>query len=1383
MLSRRWKPLGRASQRRRIFLVVAILLATHSYAFAVEIAELISAAADSSDRTALNELVTQGDGSDSTATTQALIEAVRFVPKASEWALFNLTKALAGRVVDKRDVALAVARRSDPDVFPEQVVDRLVAMLGDVEPWGTRAAAAIALGSLGTEAAGAMDALVSQHAIETDSDVRPELRAAAVSMDPERGFAFSLVPAAENSEAELQRLIQERDRTDPDAATQALFEAIPKSPDGALLNLAKALAERAVDKREVALAVARRSDSDVSSGEVVDRLVAMLGDAEQRGTRGAAAIALGLLGAAGAIDDLISQYAIETDPDVRRELTAAAVGIDPERGFGLSLVSAAENSDATELQGLIQERDRSDADAATQALFEAVRSVPQSSEYAVFNLTRALAGRVVDKREVALAVARRPDPDVSSEQVVDTLVAMLGDAEFWGTRGGAAIALGLLASDSSEALTALANRGLIEEDPDVQVAISAELKNLAATDSTRILTPILNVVLNSDSEGVSAVQRGAMSALERIIAVTNDWTDEELVNSTSIVNAEATSRDKALSILNGILEGTSGTGKDSLEGTSGTGKDSAVNQAEAKSDWRRRYVAALLLQMEVNLTGRSSRILLESLEREDNPHGVRAVLATIQRMVPRHPDKPAKLAMALENPQPDVRQTVLDHLLEFPQPDDGGREKVVQAVGRLASDPSEVIEIRTAAVLVLRRLSSGAELAAQDLVQVLSEPGVSSNLQSDAALVLGRLGLGVLPHFGKLIEVLKTSEQEEVVVEVELAIANSLLAVRREENWQRLTVLKAVLSENSKILKAAAGSLSDSDNRRTSLARLDGELSKTIEFITEQQPPVWTKVLNAVESNPYDWRLYPLYIIIAYFVLAVSWAVIFWGWPERLIQWNYRARYGVKIPKLDVSLPLNVVTLLFAFAHRERVLNAWVERHAGTASEALERKAAAWNMRTHVSAPVAVGSSGGTTIRFDSGLKPEHLSPAVRGRRWCLLLVGEGGNGKTSLACQIARWGLGLGPDGRISDDPRYRLARHRMVPILIEPGEEFEMCKDNTAMLNLLQARLQTDLKFGNLPAGLVGALLEHQRILVVIDSLSEMVTENGAEFRLVNTKADFPIQALVATTRDERAVLGFNPTEIRPEPLGGHHLVRFLEEYFKARAKEVSRVDMSDIHGHLERIANHLRLGLGVMFAKQYAEVVITDRARGQDTKLHLRSLPDIVHEYLKLSWLSRQNPQESEDIGQSSELTQNAKCLAWACVEERLLPKKISIEQAVSNLGTEQRVKQLLAFPDVLRRSGGDIKFTLDPVAEYLAARFLVENGDEISWGRFLKRLPVTKTQIFQVRGFLNALMETCYNFTDEGQKPPRNVMKRLDEMRIVLQAFDTPEDAATSEPIAN
>jgi hypothetical protein len=72
------------------------------------------------------------------------------------------------------------------------------------------------------------------------------------------------------------------------------------------------------------------------------------------------------------------------------------------------------------------------------------------------------------------------------------------------------------------------------------------------------------------------------------------------------------------------------------------------------------------------------------------------------------------------------------------------------------------------------------------------------------------------------------------------------------------------------------------------------------------------------------------------------------------------------------------------------------------------------NRILHISLPVDLN---GTTRQ---ALQPEDLAPAFT-KKPAILITAEGGAGKTSWACQIARWGLDK------------KLTQHRLIPRLIE--------------------------------------------------------------------------------------------------------------------------------------------------------------------------------------------------------------------------------------------------------------------------------------------------------------------------------------------------------------
>ena len=112
-------------------------------------------------------------------------------------------------------------------------------------------------------------------------------------------------------------------------------------------------------------------------------------------------------------------------------------------------------------------------------------------------------------------------------------------------------------------------------------------------------------------------------------------------------------------------------------------------------------------------------------------------------------------------------------------------------------------------------------------------------------------------------------------------------------------------------------------------------------------------------------------------------------------------------------------------------------------------------------------------------ITPKQMRPIFARQIGCLLIWGEGGSGKTSLACQIAKWAM--------SEDKEERLCNHLMLPALIE--QELTSSEDQSAFINAVGRQLQ-DLTDQPNPIleEMLERLLRHRRVLVIVDHLSEM-------------------------------------------------------------------------------------------------------------------------------------------------------------------------------------------------------------------------------------------------------------------------------------------------------
>jgi hypothetical protein len=175
-------------------------------------------------------------------------------------------------------------------------------------------------------------------------------------------------------------------------------------------------------------------------------------------------------------------------------------------------------------------------------------------------------------------------------------------------------------------------------------------------------------------------------------------------------------------------------------------------------------------------------------------------------------------------------------------------------------------------------------------------------------------------------------------------------------------------------------------------------------------------------------------------------------------------------------------------------------------------------------------------------LTPDQLQVVFSQSPACLMIVGEGGVGKTSLACQIARWGLGLVEAE--NDQSRPKLCKHKMLPVLIE--QELE----GTNLLTEIRKQLPPTADGNFLNDEFLTALLRQRRVLVILDHVSEMGDATYAAMK--QTLDTTPIHALIITSRVREKDLG-RPykTLLEPQKISGSRLSTFIPPYLKAQGK----------------------------------------------------------------------------------------------------------------------------------------------------------------------------------------------------------------------------------------
>ena len=519
----------------------------------------------------------------------------------------------------------------------------------------------------------------------------------------------------------------------------------------------------------------------------------------------------------------------------------------------------------------------------------------------------------------------------------------------------------------------------------------------------------------------------------------------------------------------------------------------------------------------------------------------------------------------------------------------------------------------------------------------------------------------------------------------------------------------------------------------------------------------------------HPWALTALLLAIYLAAALGSWWVVLLRRPLLILRANEAlGRWG------EVNLPYvgKVATrdLLLSrwFEDHPRVLDAWVETVAPAYRDNFARLDTVRERIVHVPAPVLLDDTPLPELR------PADLAPTFPRESACLLVWGEGGSGKTSLACQVGRWAL--------ADDPAGRPAPHRMLPVLIEEELPPAAAAGNGddpegASSPLFEAvRGQVQVLAGKAdapPAPLLRQLLKQRRVLVIVDHLSEAGKATRAAVQ--SGRADFPAKALVVTSRT-RDVLGkaaaATATVLQPLRVEGNRLSEFLGAYLTRRGQR-ARFDDASLYeacARLSRIVGGSRST--VLLVKLYAEQMIAraDRdARSLEGDLPA-NVPDLMVGYLAALNHNLPPGQRRDD----RQVRADAQALAWACLAETYHPSPVARAVALDALGCpdpDARLDDLEHRLGLVRSSRGSrdtVSFTLDPLAEYLAALQVVDlhRGRLGAWRSFFEHGPASPSS---GNAFLSAVLDCC----QASGLPP-------DEFQFVSSFFPSPAPQPAATP---
>lgn len=652
---------------------------------------------------------------------------------------------------------------------------------------------------------------------------------------------------------------------------------------------------------------------------------------------------------------------------------------------------------------------------------------------------------------------------------------------------------------------------------------------------------------------------------------------------------------------------------------------------------------------------------------------------------------------------------------------------------KIFENENEDKEIRLRAAYALGKIGSQAKKALPTLTKALK---VKDNaIQQSAATAIGEIGLEARTAIPALTEALKNWE---VASYAALAIRNIGENIQDNANWLSTWDLDKAISDLEKALQILEKpDFVLLDNQNSSREELIGAVRRTIDALkAKKQARIADRVIEQIFIWIGENRLVAAVIIYLIFFPSL-WSVILRLRPLLILQIN-NALKPIEIPisafNGNFKIPVRHLVFVKLFIYHPRVLDAWVSTHIETVREQFTKRETVEIRATYIPVSFELDNKKVTELRC------QELRSTFTKNRIRLLIWGEGGIGKTSIACQIADWAM--------ESDQNKRLCKHLMIPILIE--EELKNVNEGKdSFLTAINGQLKS---IADLPKPadeeLLKQLLQQRRLLVIVDHFSEM-SETTQKAILPNSP-DFPVNALVVTSRLDSSLGRGNKTTLHPLRIEGSELSNFMQKYLEKLGKgdiyngSQFHYACGDLAKLLEGISSQER-STTVLFAKLYADLLIAKKENNPSEKLP-QNIPDLM-----LSYLNEINRDVAEDKLSDNEVHEIAKMLAWECLKVTYRPTSIKIKDALTALSalnlqdTEERLKYLEEKLRIIQRKGSskdNISFVLDPVAEYLAGLHLVDTygTDDSKWCDFIINGDF-QTSLEAIKGFMLAVRD-CY-----------------------------------------
>lgn len=659
-------------------------------------------------------------------------------------------------------------------------------------------------------------------------------------------------------------------------------------------------------------------------------------------------------------------------------------------------------------------------------------------------------------------------------------------------------------------------------------------------------------------------------------------------------------------------------------------------------------------------------------------------------------------------------------------------QSAIPSVVKALHDSTTSLQTRIVAAKTLGEMGNSAIPA---LSSSLFEGDLHIQLQVECVSALGTIGS---PSLNELLRALMASETR-----VRATAARVLARLNEEVVIEELA--QALLDEDESVRSFAASSLAPIGDRKVFVMsdlssseiesvlasqRVALPIAKPADRLTLQRSITalqaeldsrwWGRLLEFFRSSPWgSWTAIALLLLLAWMFLFVLWSLLLIVRPSVILSVNnfFKPWSDLKLKKtFEKTISLRHLLVVGFFYTHGRVLDAWVSKYTDTARVNFQA----------IPTVEATAAYVAVAVNFDNQLVPDFAVEVLKpefldSKRLCILIQGQGGIGKTSLACQIAKWGM----DREVSK----RLAPHTMLPILIEDEVSSE------GLVEKARGELQALIGEPNpIDPDWFTHLLRQQRVMVIVDRFSELCEESRQ--RVTPRSPGFPISALVVTSRIEEPQLG-GVCKLQPSLLKRNRVSSFIDAYLGQRNKSHLFEDDEEYFDDCRRLSRMVGdRQITALLAKLYIDQLVRLKEAGKDSIPE--SIPELMLQYV------RELHQPASDPDKIVIVLADAQSVAWQCLKENFHPVAVNRDSVLTGLKGENidaRLEYLEDTLHILKRDLARTRFLLEPLAEYLAGLHVVEmyKGNKKLWKLFLKRaeeMPVEK-----VTGFLLAVRDCC------------------------------------------